>query len=260
MMIAHFAAEASKFGLTLHYGKTKILTWNALVKPSAQVFINGNAVAVLDEAVAEKYLRRELCFQNSQQAELDHRIAASWAVFHKHKNELCSKSYPLRDRLRLFEATVTPTLLYGSSTWALTMQQEASLVVLRRRMLRFVCRIYCRKDDAGEQEDWIDYMSRSAHTVDRISEEHQYESWVLAHRCRKWRFAGRTPCRTENRWSTKLLTWIPNLGHGRLPGRPKTRWSNDIESYVGGNFCEVAVDIRLWSLLEHGFTHGSWRS
>lgn len=41
------------------------------------------------------------------------------------RSELTSKHYPLKHRVRLFDGTVTPTMLYGSATWTLTKKTEA---------------------------------------------------------------------------------------------------------------------------------------
>ena len=79
-----------------------------------------------------------ICFENCQATEMRNRISAAWGSFHKHKSELCSKVYSINDRVRLFEATVSPTLLYGCATWALTAAMESSLKVLWRRMFRYV--------------------------------------------------------------------------------------------------------------------------
>ena len=37
-----------------------------------------------------------------------------------HRQDLMSSKYPLRDRLKLLDATVTPSLLYASGTWTMT--------------------------------------------------------------------------------------------------------------------------------------------
>ena len=97
----------------------------------------GIAVMLLSDR-SERYLGRKLCFEGSQLTELKNRIAAGWAAFHKHTAELCSKFYRLRDRVKLFDAVVSPAVLYGSSAWALTQSMEISLKTVRRRMLRYV--------------------------------------------------------------------------------------------------------------------------
>ena len=79
------------------------------------------------------------------QLELDNRIAAAWGSFHEHKSELCSKHYSLKDRVKLFEAVVTPTALYGASTWTLKLDMVKQLKTAWRKMLRYVFRCFCKK-------------------------------------------------------------------------------------------------------------------
>ena len=122
-------------------------------------------------------------------------------------------------------------------------------------MLRYVLRIFRRKDANGEVEEWVNYMQRSAQTVDTEREQHNIEEWSLSSRRQKWRFAGKTARQADDRWSRLLLEWQPTFGHGRLPGRPKTRWCDSIAAYAGGNWVEIAADVEFWSVLEHGYVN-----
>jgi hypothetical protein len=165
--------------------------------------------------------------------------------------------YMTKDRLRLFDAIVTPILLYGCGAWALTRQQESTVKSLQRKMLRYVLRIFRKTTSAGDLEDWVDYMKRSAEVVDAQRQHHNMEEWIVLSRRKKWRFAGQTARRTDNRWSHLLINWKPNFGHGRLPGRPWTRWSDDLVAYAGGSWDKVAADEDLWNILEHGYENHS---
>ena len=66
------------------------------------------------------------------------RIRAGWAKFKSNKQELGSKTYSLNDRLRLFDAVVSPTILYASGTWTLTKDHERALQRTQRIMLRMI--------------------------------------------------------------------------------------------------------------------------
>ena len=68
--------------------------------------------------------------------ELQNRIARGWAKFGVYKSELTDKRYPLKQRLRLFESIITPTVLYGSGSWAMTVERERVLQSAQRRMMR----------------------------------------------------------------------------------------------------------------------------
>ena len=110
---------------------------------------------------------------------------------------------------------MTPTLLYGCATWALTAAMESSLKVLWRRMLRYVFRIFRRRMSDLQLESWIDYVKRAAVKVDTLADQMGMEGWIATSRRRKWKFAGQTARKQDERWSNLLLNWKPRGGHGR---------------------------------------------
>ena len=210
---------------------------------------------ILDEAEAEKYLGRKLCITDMHVTEVSSRISLGWAAFHKHKGELCNRAYKLKDRARLFDAAVTPVVLYGGSTWALRKDMERNLRTAWRRMLRYVFGLHRQRAATEDESDetWVDFIKRSAHRVDELASELGMENWVLGHRRRKWRAAGKLVRQTDDRWSRRILDWTPHCGNGRGRGRPRTRWSDHLEKYAGGGWKETARDEGLWKILEEGY-------
>ena len=77
-----------------------------------------------------KYLGQRISFYQQETIEIKSRIRAAWATFHKYRQELTSKNYMLKHRLRLFDATVSPTICYAAGTWAPNKEQ--------RKMLRLI--------------------------------------------------------------------------------------------------------------------------
>lgn len=251
-MLQHLSEAAASYGLKINFSKTKVWTRKIWAKGKEFVHIGDQAVSMLDEYATEKYLGRKLALDSLHETELQNRIAAGWAAFHKHKAEMCSSAYKLTDRLKLFKSVVDPVVLYGSGTWALTMAMEARLRTAWRRMLRYVLRIHRRKDGL-ETEAWVDFVKRSAETVEAMANVHGIESWVAGYRRRKWRLAGRLARQTDERWSTMLLELRPCNGLGRSRGHPRTRWVDHIEALAGGSWKEIAMDTSQWALLEEGF-------
>ena len=117
----------------------------------------------------------------------------------------------------------------------------------RRKMLRYV-RVHRLRD-----ESWVEYMKRSAETVDDFVVDHSMRDWVVEYRRVKWRVTGELARKIDGRWSTRTLSWRPFCGAGRKQGRPKTRRSDDFEKLAGGAWDELASDKDLWSTLEEGF-------
>ena len=59
------------------------------------------------------YLGKALNLIDMHDIELKHRIKKAWAKFGMLKMELTDRSVPPQLRLRLFDAVITPTVLYG---------------------------------------------------------------------------------------------------------------------------------------------------
>ena len=95
-------------------------------------------IEVLPHSTSQKYLGRQLTLHNPAETEVENRIAAAWRRFWTFKRELTTRSYSLKGRLRLFDGTVTPTLLYGCSSWTLTTDLENRLRRTQRQMLRMI--------------------------------------------------------------------------------------------------------------------------
>ena len=160
--------------------------------------------------------------------------------------------------MRLFDAVITPAVLYGTSTWALTQSMERKLKTVRRRMLRYVFRIHRRRGPAPalDLEDWVDFVRNAAEKVDAISERMGMESWVILHRRRKWQFAGKLARQCDSRWSQQVVHWKPNFGFGRSAGAPKTRWADQLDKFAGGDWPTLAQDPHEWDAIEDVFA--SW--
>ena len=62
-------------------------------------------------------------------------VQVEWATFTSHRQELTTPRCPLKDRLQLFDATVTPSLVYASGTWTTIQETKQKLQKTRRRML-----------------------------------------------------------------------------------------------------------------------------
>jgi len=188
------------------------------------------------------YFGRNLSFHDYHGTELKHRLKRAWAKFHSLRDELCSSSYSLKNRLRLFESVVTPTVLYSAGTWTMLASRERALRKTQRSMLRKMTRVGRKTadhdasstssasvmPDTDEEleaeteeetlEPFIDWLKRATHISEELAHKHGLQDWVDAQRSRKWRLAGHIARRTDGRWSTKLLTWSPT-GH-RSQGHP----------------------------------------
>ena len=78
-----------------------------------EVTIGNFNVEVLPARECAKYLGQTITFEQKKTTEIKSRIRAARASFTKYKQEVTSRSFLLRRRLRLFKMVITPTLTYA---------------------------------------------------------------------------------------------------------------------------------------------------
>ena len=122
-MLGQIATKAAKSGLQLHPDKTKIMS-NTTRRTSREreqtVQVERMNIEILPIEGSMKYLGRQICFDQPHEVEIQNRKNAAWKKFHVLKEKLTNKKYSLSSRLKVFNGTVTPTMLYGCCTWTLT--------------------------------------------------------------------------------------------------------------------------------------------
>jgi len=182
-MLGALQVELGRVGLSLNAKKTKLFT-NAERAPGEDVpcyvEVADNMLEVLCSSTAHRYLGRHVCGSAASrgEVELKHRIAAGWARFHQHRQVLLNRDVSIRLRLKLFDATVSPTVLYGMSVLPLTQSQYTRLDAVQRRMLRNIVG-WVRLDE----EPWADTMRRMKGRVERALRQHDVRSWTTPREC-----------------------------------------------------------------------------
>ena len=186
-MLEDLQEESANQGLLLHPDKTKVLT-NAPTS-TTKLKIKSDYIDILSREESLKYLGRRLSMVGLHETELSKRIQAAWATFTRHREELTNKKYALSSRLRLFNATVGATALYGSESWTLKIDQQRRLRTTQRKMLRAILGAKRRvlsagseasseevnmeaedlqrpDTDAEELEPWKDFIKRATDSVE----------------------------------------------------------------------------------------------
>ena len=96
------------------------------------------SIEILTRNESVKKLGQRISFYQQETIEIKSRIRAAWATFHKYRQELTSQNYMLKHRLRLFDATVSPTICYAVGTWASNKEHERMIQSTQRKMLRLI--------------------------------------------------------------------------------------------------------------------------
>ena len=130
----------------------------------------------------------------------------------------------------------------------MTRERERKLQVAQRRMLRRIC-----GSSRRPEEDWVAWIQRTTHYAEQCLENSGADSWVLAQRSMKWRWAGKVARMRSDRWAQLALLWEPDVGHRRV-GRPCRRWSQDLEEFFGeGIWFLCAQNALAWKSSESSF-------
>ena len=293
-MLMLLKAETGKCGLELHPEKTKILSsTNRQNRPRNKfTYVGDMRIEILPRTSELKYLGRQITFEDAQRAELKNRLRGAWAKFMEHKDELIKKKYALSDRLRLFDAVVTPAVLYGAGTWTLTKEMERALRTTQRRMLRAILGQGRRKierttesthaeengnseedgdnetpeeDDRDLLEPWVEWIQRVTHNVENILKRLNIKAWVEQARKRKWRLAAELYSgRGDQKWTHLALQWNPQMHYDgirptarRAPARPNLRWTDELHNFVRDNVRPERTWSEVCSNPEFWTTHES---
>ena len=202
------------------------------------------------------------------------------------KKDLCGKHVPLKTRIKFFDSTVTPTVLYGCAAWSMTADRERLLRSAQRRMLRKMLgsgRQMVKELDASSEseagqdsedctevadqgflreETWIEWLQRTTCIVEEQLRGTGLDDWVSTQRKRKWVFAGHVARRTDSRWSRKFLCWQP-VGGFRLRGHPTRRWRDVFDEFLklvgldASCLVHLAQDRHSWANLGKDFVQFS---
>lgn len=93
--------------------------------------------------------------------------------------------------MKLFDATVTATMLYGCAAWALTKDLESKIQRAQHKMLRMMIRsgrkVYTENENEQSLEPWVDWIRRTKHKAETLMDQLGIRGWIEGHRNTKQR-------------------------------------------------------------------------
>jgi len=137
--------------------------------------------------------------------EVQKRIGIAWGKFHQIWHLLRHRSASLRQRLRLFNAVVGRSLLWGAESWTLTMAEKRKIRGMQRSMLRRFAGPRRQPD-----EDFVVWIRRATRAAIEAATSAGVNCWVIDHLKAKWCWAGhlaRMGDYRENSWAYKATFW-----------------------------------------------------
>jgi len=242
-MLAVLLEEFQAVGLQLNASKTKILTTAAVESPPGTCkveWVSGRCIHVLSHADSHKYLGRALNLSKERAtAAVKARIAAAWHQFQKRRGIFMCQHVHANLRIKLFNSTVLPVMLYSLSSLTLKPMHHSMLRGARTKMLGSM---------AGwrraEGESWPETMHRMRARVAGLQSSVASPCVSETIFSLKWGLARRLFGSTQNQKWAPLLLQLPSA-HTRSRGRPPLQWLDDIDK-----FCAAAGEASLEDALK----------
>ena len=102
--------------------------------------------------------------------------------------------------MKLFDAVVTPTMLYGSGCWAKTTERQRDLRTTQRRMMRMI--LGTRRKYVGDHETvetYVEWIQRAIRELEIMMDKYGVKDWVTLQRNYAFMEMG-GESRTSKRW------------------------------------------------------------
>ena len=198
----------------------------ALPGTCEEEWVAGHCIHVLTHADAHKYLGRALSLSKERATPaVKARISAAWHQLQKRRSIFMSQHVNANLRVKLFNSTVLPVMLYGLSSLTLKPRHHSMLKRAQTKMLRNM---------AGwrrfEGENWSNTMRRMRSRVADLQQNTSSPNVCERLLSLKWRLARRLlDSSGTGKWAPLLLEL--SSSHQRCRGRPPLQWLDDIKSF-----------------------------
>ena len=140
------------------------------------------------------------------------RIGKGWGKFRALAPLMCTKSTPMALRGKLYSACVRSCMVYGSETWALTVENQRRLERAERQMLKRIC--------GGTLKERI--------SSEELRQRLDVEGVMDVIRRGRLRWYGHVMRKQDEDWVKKCISMEVD---GKKPrGRPKLTWMDTVKS------------------------------
>ena len=243
----------ARVGLILNAAKTVALTTEAQ-PPETLVTPAGTVIKVIERTSAQKWLGCMLSAHMSGDhgLDVDYHLQAASRAFYANRWILTDKAASLRERLRYFEAVVTPVAGFAAGHRTIYQDDLHKLDVQFRKFMRQVI-------SPPADVDWSGPFHEVLHSWhEKISNVRSAEgilSWAEKALQHYWQFASYVAQLPEDRWLCRVLKWMPD--GCRAPGRPCNAWDGHLKTFCAlndlGDWWIAAKDARAWTNMTADF-------
>ncbi|XP_078617621.1 uncharacterized protein LOC144885572 [Branchiostoma floridae x Branchiostoma japonicum] len=202
------AAAGTQLGLVISVPKTEYMTINCSPQPPLEVY--GQPIKNVTNF---RYLGSMMA---SSKNDLTRRRALAWTAFWKLQKIWSSTSLPTSTKIKLFNVTCVPVLLYGCESWVLSSDMENKINSFATSCYRIMLNIK-RLQRVSNSE-----IYRVTNTQPLICKVRQRQLRFIGHALR---MPLEEPLRT-------YALYVPSHGK-RRPGRQKTNYLTYIQNLLG---------------------------
>ncbi|XP_055372811.1 uncharacterized protein LOC129606494 [Condylostylus longicornis] len=154
--------------------------------------------------------------RNDMHWTISDRLQAAQKCFYAHKNLFKSRLLNRTIKLRIYKTIIQPVLTYSCESWTMTKNDERSLKIFERNILR---KIFGPKIDENHE-----YRRR---TNAELEELINGQNVIKAIKSQRLRWAGHVVRMTDDRMPKRIFDATPY--NTRARGRPRSRWLDEIE-------------------------------
>ena len=222
-------------GINMNMAKTKVLDVD-------NTPINVNNVLIENVqgyvSLGQHYSLKE----NNQDTEIQQRIMSGWAAYAKHRDILIiiiiimaemaifKSNLAICLKVRVYNSCVLPAMTYGAETWTLTNQAQNKRAAAQIKMERSILNI-TYKD--RKNNIWVSGRTKVIDIINTV-------------RKMKWTWAGHINRLKDDRWTSRVTTWIP-CDKTIRQGRPAKRRRDDMDKYWSDTIWQrTAHDRVIW--------------
>jgi hypothetical protein len=225
--------EAETIGLRINADKTKLMVIGECGE-TRRVQAGGKAIEEVEEFC---YLGSVIAKDGSCDKDIKTRLGKANSIFGRLNNIWRNKRLNYKIKIRLYEALVMTTLLYGAETWPMTVVNMKRLEAAHHRWQRKILGIVWRDKIRNEE-------------VRRRTGMEKLED-IIKKRRLKW--LGHVHRMGQNKIPRQALKWNPTDGK-RKRGRPRKNWKTTV--------CKDLEDMGLtWEEAENAAEDRlGWRS
>lgn len=205
--------EATKIGLNVNESKTKymIMSKSADRRKPRDLEINGKRFGGVS---GFEYLGTTISNDNDIKKCIKERIRYANRAYFANINIFRNKNIRRETKLKIYHSLIRPIVAYGSEVWTMTVEDEKSLRIFERNILR---KIY---GPVREGENW---RIRSNAELQQLIHERDLVKFIKSQRIR---WLGHVERMEEDRMNKRMMQG--RLYCGRRRGRPRMRWLDEV--------------------------------